>query len=100
MSIEELPSRTMMAFRHPGDEWDGYAALIVAAYVDHTLSTAKEHDARKTVISFSPSPRLEAGSWGLWGGGERLVEKKRGTPPPPTPSLRLSPPLPPIPPAP
>ena len=54
---ESLPSRTIMAFRHPGDEWDGYAALIVAAYVDHTLSTVKEHDARKVTISFTPFPR-------------------------------------------
>ena len=57
MSIEELPSRSMMAFRHPGDEWDGYAALIVAAYVDHTLSTTEEHDARNVTISFTAFPR-------------------------------------------
>ena len=80
MSIEELPSRSMMAFRHPGDEWDGYAALIVAAYVDHTLSTVKEHNDKtrteEQAESFPDAMHILR-DW--------KTEKKRGAYIPPTP---------------
>ncbi len=76
---EELPSRTVMAYRHPGDEWDGYADLIVDAYVDHTLSTEAEHNDKTTTEE-------RAGSFpDAMNAMHSSTEKKRGDYPPPTP---------------
>ena len=62
VDLGELPSRTVMAFRHPGYEWDNYAAIIVAAYTSGTLRTEAEY--------------------------ETLTAKKRGAYPPPIPYWR------------